>query len=274
MPLVVNNLSYCIIRCYPIISDTRYGKIMSQRMSKYAAYRLPYYPKPAPYPSFGRQGDTMSASPLDREWFCLPELADEEHWNFHAVVQQAQAGRLLVYIPTGPRAAPWHGRCEGGKLEPLPSVRARVPHDELPLNMRTAELGFPITRVLIPGGPQGADQEWVLEPHPSIKLGELQVPHAEASSFIAWASNKMGQPFLDTTHPHYSLELATAVRAWLTLFSETDNSLPRKRTPKAQIRGWLKIHARELSAGAQERIAALVNPVKAKSGGAPRSDSK
>ena len=204
----------------------------------------------------------------------LTELADENHWMLHAVAQQAQSGQLPVYVPTGPRAAPWCGRCDGGELEALPSVRARVPGNELPLDMRTAHFGFNITRVFIPDKVRKREREWILEPSQFISLGQLQVPQAEAKKFAGWVSSDRGQPFLDTTHPHYSLELATAVRAWLTLFSETDNSLPRKRTPKTQIRGWVKANAPQLSQAARDRIAALVNPNKAKSGGAPRSDSK
>ena len=211
----------------------------------------------------------MTAPPLTREWYLLGELADENRWSLFAITQQAQDGRLSVYIPTGSRAEPWRGRCGGGELESLPTIRAQVPKDELPLDLRRATLDFPISRVITPD-----NQEWMLESPQRITLGQLQVPKAEAKRFIAWECNEVGQPFLDTMHAYYSRELATAVRAWLALFSQTDNSLSPKQTCKTLVQKWLKDHESGLSTAAQNRIAALVNPDKAKSGGAPRSDSK
>jgi hypothetical protein len=81
-------------------------------------------------------------------------------------------------------------------------------------------------------------------------------------------------PYLNPHHDCYAAELAIAVEAWMTIFGD-DNFQPRGMKPKTHIERWLSArNARlpdneKLSDNARGRIATLVNPIKAKKGGAP-----
>ncbi|MCK9276241.1 MAG: hypothetical protein M0P57_14270 [Syntrophales bacterium] len=105
------------------------------------------------------------------------------------------------------------------------------------------------------------------------------------SSFLSWVSEKdfkipvefseifkiegkitpLGLPSMTREHTYYSEELEMAVAAWIALYQ--DGKIKTNRGHKDQIVGWLKEHYPEVSKGAIERVATVVNPNK--KGGAP-----
>ena len=80
-------------------------------------------------------------------------------------------------------------------------------------------------------------------------------------------------PYLDSTHRWRSPELMLAVEAWLAHFSDPSFE-PGNRTTKQHIERWLMARDSDLLVTVRQRIATLVNPEKAKKGGAPTTPTQ
>ncbi len=80
-------------------------------------------------------------------------------------------------------------------------------------------------------------------------------------------------PFMNSDHDWYSTELAYAVEVWMAIFAN-DEFEPRKSTTKQYAERWLRKNRPNLSDSAKDRIATLVNPDTAKSGGVPKTLSE
>ncbi len=87
------------------------------------------------------------------------------------------------------------------------------------------------------------------------------------------SGSEIPPPYLDPTHEWYSSELASAVCAWLALFSGGSFD-PKGKSVKQQIERWLSSHGDKLSSNARKNTATLVNPDTTKKGGAPRTPGK
>ncbi len=78
-------------------------------------------------------------------------------------------------------------------------------------------------------------------------------------------------PYLDESHPMFSLELSIAVEAWEKVLS-SNPSKQKTGSRKKLILNWLKEHHKTLSDAAKERIAVMLNPDG--DGGTPPSDGE
>lgn len=80
-------------------------------------------------------------------------------------------------------------------------------------------------------------------------------------------------PALDPSHPHYSMELASALRAWEALFMNRGADEPKPPGGYLKlINGWVAKQGSSLGINARERIVSVVNPYKG--GGAAPSETK
>lgn len=80
-------------------------------------------------------------------------------------------------------------------------------------------------------------------------------------------------PYLDSNHEWYSSQLAMAIHGWTALFSGGAFDAKGKSV-KQCIEQWLSMNGDALSDNAKENIATLINPDKAKKGGAPSTPAK
>lgn len=80
-------------------------------------------------------------------------------------------------------------------------------------------------------------------------------------------------PYLDSDHQWYSSQLAIAIHGWAALFSGGAFDAKGKSV-KQCIEQWLSANGDALSDNAKENIATLINPDRAKKGGAPSTPLK
>ncbi len=122
------------------------------------------------------------------------------------------------------------------------------------------------------------DEVVTLDEPVDVDRGVHFVTQEEAERFsrkhaLTLKSSSETPSYLNPNHESYSTELAIAVKAWMALFA--DGSFERgNKTPRQHVERWLKARRFGLKGNAEQRIASLVNPDKAKGGGAPRTPTK
>ena len=214
--------------------------------------------------------------PIEPDYLSLPELVDRWSKPIDHILRFGSEGKLTISA----MADAWLVQIEENSETPGTDNKKEIEVDRdwitlVPEDIRAClnKDHVEVRRIKLDEGKYGVLKEPV-----NIRAGALYVSIQERNQFEeeygpgqnakSNLADRYQAPYLDANHEYFSEELETAVLVWLAICQNGD--FKPNRSPKSQIKDWLRKNNKDFSSEAISRIATLVNP--RKRGGSPKSE--